>query len=224
MGEATDREKAMLDEWRQERDELDSLISALEKRIALRSGSPGALPASGGKISPDEFFRLSTPEAIKKFLKLVGKPARSTQDIIDALTAGGMETNYTNVYTALIRLQKRDGVIAKVGENWGLDEWYPRAPREKAQSELATSETSDQAEEDLPGSDKQQEKTSEVSDDHQPKGKGRKRAMADFIRNHGPSTRAEILAGTDIPEGSFAYCAKDPQFSQGEDGKYRNVE
>jgi hypothetical protein len=222
MGEATDREKAMLDEWRRERDELDSLISGLEKRIAQRSG-PGAAPASSGVISSDEFFRLSTPEAIKKFLKIVGKPARSTQDIIDGLKIGGMESNYTNVYTALVRLQKRDGVIAKVGENWGLEEWYPRAPREKPLSELATPDLIGQAE-DL-AQTVNEEPAAPTQAENQHKGQGRKQEMADFIRTHGPSTRTEILAGSGIPEGTFAYCVRDTKlFVQGEDGKWRNVE
>lgn len=133
MGDPTESERAMLQEWTRERDDLNSLIAALEKRIGLRGGAPGAVANGVGKIKPDEFFRLSTPEAIKKFLKLVGKPARPIQEIIDGLNAGGMDTNYTNVYTALLRLQKRG--VAKVNDNWGLDEWYPPATAREAKPE-----------------------------------------------------------------------------------------
>ena len=217
MGEPTNVESAMLEQLTKEREEIDELISALQKRIASRSASAvGGLTASGGKVSPDEFFRLNTPEAIKKFLRIVGKPARSTQEIIDGLKFGGMETNYTNVYTALQRLQKRDKVVAKVGENWGLEEWYPRAASSKEKPAEELSE--ENSEEDRP-----LEIEAAPNSDH-PK-VNRKQVMADFIKAHGPSTRAEILAGTEIPEGSFTYCAKDKDlFVQGEDGKWRNVE
>ena len=56
-----------------------------------------------------------------------------------------METNYTNVYTALTRLQKKG--VAKVGENWGLDEWYPPAPL-SAKAKAATAAGGDLAREE----------------------------------------------------------------------------
>jgi hypothetical protein len=57
------------------------------------------------------------------------------------------------------------------------------------------------------------------------KGKTRKDMVAEFIKTHGPSTRSEILAGTDVPDGTIAYCLHDEtRFVRGEDEKWRNVE
>jgi hypothetical protein len=220
MGEPTNAEKTILEDWKRERDELDGLISALEKRIALRSGNVGH--SNSGRITSDEFFRLSTPEAIKKLLKIVGKPARSTTDIIDGLKSGGMDTNYTNVYTALGRLQKKQEVV-KVGENWGLNEWYPPAPGKLKVEPILGSEIEEETEKAVETPDEAEK----VGSDNQPRSgkKGRKAQVAEFIGTHGPSTRAEILAGTDIPEGTIAACLNDEtKFVRGEDGKWRNVE
>ena len=53
----------------------------------------------------------------------------------------------------------------------------------------------------------------------------RKQQVAEFIRANGPSTRSEILAGTDVPEGTIRYCLKDEtRFVRDKDGKWRNVE
>ncbi|MGH9453206.1 MAG: hypothetical protein ACRD2O_04460 [Terriglobia bacterium] len=142
MTDSLEAERLVLESWKRERAELDAAIAVLEKKIATRSGSTLVLGGISGQIGPDEFFRLSTPEAIKKFLKIVGKPARSTTDIIDGLKAGGMDTNYTNVYTALMRLQKRG--VAKVGDSWGLDEWYPPAPARDSRAQ-GESEAEEQA-------------------------------------------------------------------------------
>ena len=112
-------------------------------------------------------------------------------------------------------------MIAKVGENWGLDEWYPRAPAKlKVEAIFGAAE-----EEPEKGAETPEEQVEIETPAQLPMAKGRKAAFAEFIRTHGPSTRAEILAGTGIPQGSFAYCANDTDmFIKGEDGKYRNVE
>lgn len=228
MGNPTDTEKEILENWRHERDELDSLIAALEKRIELRSSTGGT--SGNRKLAPDEFFRLSTPEAIKKYLRIVGKPARATTDIIDGLKAGGMETNYTNVYTALGRLQKKDEVV-KVGENWGLNEWYPPAPGREARSTngrdeqtvlSALEDDASGASENAAVSNAVQAETANVS---RSPNFTRKDAVAEFLRTHGPATRAEIMAGTNIPEGTISSCLRDQaKFVRSEDGKWSSVE
>jgi len=125
MPDPLEAERLVLETLKKERAELDAAIAVLEKKIAMRGSSGSTFVASSGHIKSDEFFRLSTPEAIKKFLKIVGRPARTTQDIIDGLKSGGLDSTYTNVYTGLTRLQKK-GVV-KVGDDWGLEEWYPPA-------------------------------------------------------------------------------------------------
>jgi hypothetical protein len=155
MSDPVEAEQMVLEAWKKERAELDAQISMLEKKIAARAGSSAlsGLGVTSGQIKSDEFFRLSTPEAVKKFLKMVGRPARGIQDIIDGLKRGGLESNYTNVYTALTRLQKKG--VAKVGDDWGLEEWYPPAKESKGDNGkdeqmpdvIAELESPDQAEE-----------------------------------------------------------------------------
>jgi len=51
----------------------------------------------------------------------------------------------------------------------------------------------------------------------------RKDALAEFLREHGPSTRAEILHGLAIPPGSIAYVLNDKNRFVLVDGKWHNV-
>lgn len=245
MPDPMEAERLVLEAWKKERAELDSAITVLEKKIAMRGSSGATFVASSGQISSDEFFRLSTPEAIKKFLKIVGRPARPIQDIIDGLKRGGLDSNYTNVYTALTRLQKK-GVV-KVVDDWGLEEWYPPAPGRGAEPREANGKDELEAEGKSEPSDPLKLKSiltnfqkdgiplveSPVQASETPKelkeievdAPSRKDVVANFIENNGPSTRAEILAGTGIPAGTISYCLNDKhRFVQGENGKWRNVE
>lgn len=138
MGDPLEAERLVLETWKKERDDLDAAIRVLERKIAGRGGVAGYTSSGSGGLRPDEFFRMSIPDAIKKYLKIVGKPARSTQDIIEGLKTGGSNAaNYTNTYTALSRLAKGRGVV-KVGENWGLDEWYPPVAKNEVKTNGAT--------------------------------------------------------------------------------------
>jgi hypothetical protein len=137
MADPMEAERIVLENWKRERAELDAAIEVLERKIAARTGSNPSSANMGTVIGPDEFFRMSTPDAIKKFLKIVGKPARAATDIVDGLKRGGSNTaNYTNVYTALGRLKVK-GEVVKVGENWGLDEWYPPASGRESKGTMA---------------------------------------------------------------------------------------
>lgn len=227
MGDSMEGARSVLDGMKKQREELDAAIAVMEKWIASQSRVGSTAIASTGQIGTDEFFRLSTTEAIKKLLKIVGKPARSTQDIIDGLKRGGSNTaSYTNVYTSLGRLQKKKEVV-KVGDNWGLEEWYPPAPSKLrvlvGNSQEAEVVTVEEKEPEIITEHEKVEVAQTKTDST--KGDGRKKEVEDFIRKHGPSTRTEILAGTSVPSGSFAYCMRDTErFVKGEDGKWRNVE
>jgi len=52
----------------------------------------------------------------------------------------------------------------------------------------------------------------------------RKDIVAEFLRQHGPSTRAQILAGAGIPPGSVAFVLNDKAWFFLKDGKWHNVE
>jgi hypothetical protein len=104
--------------------QIESAIAAI-KMIAAQGG--GTSPDGGGltSVGPSEFLSLSIPDAAKKFLGRV-KQKKSTQEIIDALTAGGLpQSKYTTVYNILTRRQKQVGDIMNMKGDWALTEWYP---------------------------------------------------------------------------------------------------
>ncbi len=84
-----------------------------------------------GRIRPDEFFGLSIPEAIKRYLAIMKQP-QSPKAMVDGLQAGGLLTNaknfYPNVTTALKRLRLADQVVL-TPNGWGLTSWYPNRPK-----------------------------------------------------------------------------------------------
>jgi hypothetical protein len=119
---------AVLSDLREQRKKIDDAISALEGLAGLLT--PGSPAAGVGKsndapteIASDTFFQLGVGEAIKKYLRMVGRK-QTTKEISDALKRGGVEAGYSGVTTALIRGEER-GEISKVkrGE-WGLPEFY----------------------------------------------------------------------------------------------------
>ena len=79
-------------------------------------------------IQSDTFFRMSTPQAVRKYLSMMKKPQKP-RAIADAIQAGGQihatnaETAYMNVHTALKRGRDKDFAQTRTGE-WGLAEWY----------------------------------------------------------------------------------------------------
>ena len=104
---------------------------------ALTSGmkpQPHARTDSAG-IQSDTFFRLSTAEAIKKFLAMTKRP-QTPRAIADALRAGGQvhaaneKSAYGNTYTALMRLRKSGEVAQTRQGDWGMAEWYTNKPKD----------------------------------------------------------------------------------------------
>jgi hypothetical protein len=89
------------------------------------SGSIGS-----GHIRSDEFFRMSIPDGIVKYLNIVKKP-QPPRAIVEGLQRGGMLSNAknfaSNVWTAINRL-KDSGIVVNTSNGWGLAEWYPGKP------------------------------------------------------------------------------------------------
>jgi hypothetical protein len=223
MVDSLEAEKIVLEGWKKERATLDAAIAMLESRIGARGIGLGGFPSvsSVDHIAPDTFFRMTIQEAIKKFLKMVGKPARAATEIVDALNCGGLSVAYPTVYTSLTRLRDKTEVV-KAGENWGLDEWYPPAPSRIKSLTGTLIDTEVGVPPAAPVAPEEQKEATFATLLPSP---SRKQVVEDFINKNGPSTRAEILAGTGIPAGTFAYCMRDnPKFIKGEDGKWRNVE
>ncbi len=91
----------------------------------------GRVASSPGKIRPDEFFRMSIPDAIRRYLAIMKGP-QGPKAIADALKDGGLLTNakdfYGNVWTALKRMEESEAVV-NTPKGWGLAEWYPSRPK-----------------------------------------------------------------------------------------------
>lgn len=137
----------LLAKWEAERAELDVMIAGLRRRMGLpQSNGDGSTspigsttvavlgmrePGATGQIRSDEFFRLSNPEAIKKFLSIMKRP-QSPKAIVDGLKAGGVLSNaknfYANIWTELKRAEER-GEVVNTPSGWGLAEWYPVKPK-----------------------------------------------------------------------------------------------
>src|SRR5207248_10908249 len=90
------------------------------------SAGDGARDIVTGRIRPDEFFRMSIPEAIKRFMEIMKQP-QAPKAIADGLQAGGILSEskhfYANVFTALKRMRSQ-GVVVNTKKGWGLAEWY----------------------------------------------------------------------------------------------------
>jgi hypothetical protein len=88
-------------------------------------------PGAPGVIRADEFFRMSIPDAIKKFLATMRQP-QSPKAIADGLKSGGILSNakkfYANITTALSRLEEAETLV-NTPNGWALSEWYPNRPR-----------------------------------------------------------------------------------------------
>jgi hypothetical protein len=129
---------AVLADLEERKAQIESAIAAI-KMIAAQGG--GASPDSGGStaVGPSAFLSMSIPDAAKKYLGSV-KQKKSTQEIIDALTAGGLPpSKYTTVYNILTRRQRQFGDIVNMKGDWGLAEWYPnhrfKTPKEEPEKD-----------------------------------------------------------------------------------------
>ena len=126
---AYDAHDTVLNELYTKRDEIDAAISA----ILFLKGSGSTAPetsvrrvASGNglAIPPNAFFRLGIGDAAKKYLEMV-QAKKTLLQIVKALEDGGMPAQKPNtVYAALRRREVVTGDITRVGEEWGLKEWF----------------------------------------------------------------------------------------------------
>ncbi len=84
-----------------------------------------------GQVRETEFFRMSIPDAIKKYLAIMHRP-QASKTIAEALKAGGILSNAKDfsaaAWTAISRLQAADAIV-NTPHGWGLSEWYPSRPK-----------------------------------------------------------------------------------------------
>jgi hypothetical protein len=141
---------AVLADLEAKRAQIDSAIAVIRALIgggitdtpsiaADDGASPGTIASTAFRPTPtltgiqsDTFFRLSTSQAIRKYLGMVKRP-QTPKAIADALHSGGQvhaadpQRAYNNVFTALGR-SPEDFVKTRNGE-WGLAEWYSNKPK-----------------------------------------------------------------------------------------------
>jgi hypothetical protein len=142
MADSTKSAAQLLQELRQEREELSALIQALEKRLGIIDG-PFAIAAdedvpeikiasSGGlpSIQVGLFHNLSQAAAAEKLLRMMPGRAYTTGEILEAFKLSGMPVNPKNALTILYTALKRSKSFERVGNKaWGLKEWYPEKKR-----------------------------------------------------------------------------------------------
>lgn len=95
--------------------------------IAPAPNSPsggGGIP-QGGKPAQDAFLGKSIPEAAKMYLTSQRRKL-STQELMDAMEAGGLPgSKYNTVYAILSRRENKVGDIINMKGDWALAEWFP---------------------------------------------------------------------------------------------------
>ena len=135
----------LLEQLRQERDELNMLIQGLEKRLGVVSQSVDTQVTEARsprvRVSVDSipvgfFHNMSQADATDKLLRLnPGQPLK-TNEILDAFRKSGMQVNAKNAVTILYTTLKRSPKFERVaGKAWGLAEWYPNKRRKKGSEE-----------------------------------------------------------------------------------------
>ncbi|MGH2509065.1 MAG: hypothetical protein ACRDHZ_16930 [Ktedonobacteraceae bacterium] len=138
-----------------QREALEAQISNVDTAIAalraLQSGTPIPVVLAAQKtpspqfsagngasitIELDTFHGLTTAQSIKKYLTMRGKKPATTQEIVEALKAGGQSgsdgANFSVVVNnSLNRMSASDGEVSKVRKGiWGLKSWYSKGGAE----------------------------------------------------------------------------------------------
>lgn len=121
---------AIIEEY-EETGDNDGEVIIGEVPAAARRAPVTPRPRTGntGNITSDEFVGLSTSQAVKRYLEIVGRGnPKGPRDMAQALVKGGRDTDeekaYANVASVLKKL-KKSGELRQVrrGE-WGLGSWY----------------------------------------------------------------------------------------------------
>src|SRR5260370_7357228 len=143
----TNHLEAVLQQLLQERGELDSVITALQKRMGKPStDSTSPIPSAkpllnmGGGVSASSvvyrgaFFNLSVTKAAEKLLKTFGRPLK-TPEILAAFQQAEYEmakgeNARSGIYTALARSKD---FVKVLPTTWDLADLHPQAPAKQAQ-------------------------------------------------------------------------------------------
>jgi hypothetical protein len=129
--------KSVLEDLRARRDALNVAIQALEaisgEPLSAMPAIPSpSVPASArsqrreAEIEHDTFVGMSVVDAAARYLEMVGRPARSVEEITAILNRGGLNSNEGTVQTLLSRSHRGSNpVVRRAGRGtWGLPSWY----------------------------------------------------------------------------------------------------
>ncbi len=141
MTDSTKSAVQFLQELRKERDELNALIQALEKRLGTSASQhvsitdhedeetmplPSAASTSGNSMPIGFFHNLSLAAAAEKLLRMNPSQALTTAQILEAITNSGRAIESKNALTILYTALRRNPKFERIGKKaWGLKEWYP---------------------------------------------------------------------------------------------------
>jgi|SRR5579859_4860904 len=123
----------MLEQLRARRDNLTAAIEGLERVLGEEpfTSSAAISPITrqqnrDAEIEHDTFVGMSVADATARYLNMVGRPARSLEEIYNALTKGGLKSNQGTMQTLLSRSHNGPNpVVRRAGRGtWGLPEWY----------------------------------------------------------------------------------------------------
>jgi len=120
--------KALLEDSKRQRAELDAVIAFAERQLGISKNSNStnaSVNATDGSvvIEDDTFHGKNILQASEAYLHMVGRPARSTEEIASAITKGGVPAAAASVATILGR--SKGSSINRVKRGlWGLKGWY----------------------------------------------------------------------------------------------------
>ncbi|HTX15972.1 MAG TPA: hypothetical protein VMD77_11810 [Candidatus Baltobacteraceae bacterium] len=120
--------KALLEDSKRQRAELDAVIAFAERQLGIAKNpssttAPATSTGSSVVIEDDTFHGKNILQASEAYLHMVGRPARSTEEIAAAISKGGVPAAAASVATILGR--SKGSSINRVKRGlWGLKEWY----------------------------------------------------------------------------------------------------
>src|SRR5580693_2472325 len=125
-----------LQDLKAERDEIDALIRAVEKKLGHEIAQHVSSPddqEDDARIFPSVtsmpigfFHNLSQAAAAEKLLRMNPGQPYTTGQILEAFKNSGMTLNPKNSVQILYTALKRSSKFERVGNKaWGLREWYP---------------------------------------------------------------------------------------------------
>jgi hypothetical protein len=137
----------LLENIRKERDELNTLIAGLEKRLGIAPAQAANDPTpvtprvtvTVDSIPVGFFHNLSQTAAAEKLLRLNPGQPLATGEILDAFRKSGLQVNPKNAPTILYTMLGRNPKFVRLAKKaWGLAEWYPEKRSKKTDDEKET--------------------------------------------------------------------------------------